>query len=162
MKTLYLIRHAKSDWDNPLLRDIERPLNNRGYADANTMSLRLKTPDLIISSPAVRALSTALIFARQLNYEANNIHIKQTLYDTSVKDYLSVIKQIPDSIQTAFLFAHNPIISDTASALSKEGLPAEMPTCAIAGISFSVDAWSSIKQKSGELFLFDYPKKGKE
>ncbi len=65
MKTIYLIRHAKSDWDNPLLQDIERPLNERGYADANVMGTRLKTPGLIISSPAVRALSTALIFARR-------------------------------------------------------------------------------------------------
>jgi phosphohistidine phosphatase len=161
MKTIYLIRHAKSDWDNPLLRDIERPLNNRGYADANTMGRRLKTPGLIISSPAVRALSTALIFARQLNYAANNICIKQELYDTSVKDYLSVIKTIPDTIDTVFLFGHNPIISDTAESLCK-GIPNEMPTCAIAGISFAVDAWSSIKQKSGELILFDYPKKEKE
>ena len=161
MKTLYLIRHAKSDWDNPLLQDIERPLNNRGYADANVMSQRLKKPDLIISSPAVRALSTALIFARRLNYEANNICIRQELYDTSVKDYLTVIKHIPDTIDTVFLFAHNPIISDTAHTLSK-GLPNEMPTCAIAGISFVTDSWSSIKQKSGDLFLFDYPKKEKE
>jgi phosphohistidine phosphatase len=159
MKTLYLIRHAKSDWDNPLLRDIERPLNNRGYADANTMARRLKTPDLIISSPAVRALSTALIFARHVNYEVNSICIKQELYDTSVKDYLTVIKNIPDTVETVFLFAHNPIISNTAESLSK-GLPNEMPTCSIAGISFAVDSWSSVKHKSGDLILFDYPKKG--
>ncbi len=161
MKTLYLIRHAKSDWDNPLLKDIERPLNNRGYADANAMSIALaKTPDLIISSPAVRALSTALIFARNLNYTANSITIKQELYDTSVKDYLSVIKSIPDTFETVFLFAHNPTISDTADSLCK-GLPSEMPTCAIAGISFSIDSWSGVKHKSGELVLFEYPKKNK-
>lgn len=162
MKTLYLIRHAKSDWNNSLLRDIERPLNNRGYADANVMGARLKTPDLIISSPAVRALSTALIFARHVKYNANNISIKQELYETSVKEYLSVIKHFPDTAETAFLFAHNPTISDTAEALTKAGIPNEMPTCGIAGISFNSDSWSSIKQKSGELLLFDYPKKEKE
>jgi phosphohistidine phosphatase len=161
MKTLYLIRHAKSDWDNPLLHDIERPLNNRGYTDANAMSQRLKIPDLMISSPAVRALSTALIFARHLSYEANRISIKQELYDTSVKDYLAIIKNIPDPFSTVFLFAHNPLISDTAETLTK-GLPAEMPTCAVAGISFNVDSWAEIKQKSGELFLFDYPKRHKD
>ena len=162
MKTIYLIRHAKSDWDNPLLQDIERPLNERGYDDANVMGAGLKTPGLIISSPAVRALSTALIFARRLTYDANNISIRQELYDTSVKDYVSVIRQIPDTIETAFLFAHNPIISDTAESLSKEGIPSEMPTCAIAGISFPVSSWNGIKQQSGELILFDYPKKKKE
>jgi phosphohistidine phosphatase len=159
MKTLFLIRHAKSDWDNPLLQDIERPLNERGYTAANLMSLRLNAiPDLIITSPAVRAASTALIFARNLGYDPNAVLIKKELYDSSVKDYLSVIKQIDDRFQTVLLFAHNPTISDTADQLTK-GLPMEMPTCAVAGIRFGVESWSKVKPKAGDLFLFDYPKK---
>ena len=160
MKTLYLIRHAKSDWENPQLKDIERHLNPRGYASANTMSKRFKDkPDLIISSPAIRAISTALIFARNLNYNTNTILIKQELYDTSVKDYLSVINSIENKYNSVLLFAHNPTISDVAIILTK-ALPTEMPTCATAGISFNTDDWK--KALSGELFLFDYPKKDEE
>jgi len=159
MKTLFLIRHAKSDWENALLKDIERPLNERGYTAANLMSARLEaTPDLIVTSPAVRAASTALIFARNLNYDPNAILIKKELYDTSVREYLSVIQQIDNRFETVLLFAHNPTISDTADYLCK-GLPMEMPTCAVAGIRFDVENWSKCKTKSGDLFLFDYPKK---
>lgn len=159
MKKLFLIRHAKSDWNNAVLQDIERPLNERGYNAAHFMSERLReTPDLIITSPAIRAASTALIFARHLNYNANNIIIKQELYDTNVKEYLSVIKKMDNACHSLMLFGHNPIISDFADSLIDE-LPMEMPTCAIAGIEFKINAWSDLKPKSGELFLFNYPKK---
>jgi phosphohistidine phosphatase len=159
MKTVFLIRHAKSDWENPLLSDIERPLNERGYASANLMSGRFKAiPDLIITSPAVRAASTALIFARKLNYNSNAILMKEELYDTGVKEYLSVIKSIDDSYSTVLLFAHNPTISDTVDFLTK-ALPIEMPTCAVAGIQFIGSKWQDVKAGAGELILFDYPKK---
>ena len=157
MKQLFLIRHAKSDWTNPELKDIERFLNERGYSNANTMATKFKyNPDLIITSPAIRAMSTALIFARNLNYNANTICIKQELYESSVKNYVSVINSIDNSHNTVLLFAHNPTISDLAQHLT-QALPMEMPTCAIAGISFEVSDWK--KAKEGELFLFDYPKK---
>jgi phosphohistidine phosphatase len=157
MKTLYLIRHAKSDWNNPQLKDIERHLNERGYESANYMSQKFgKTPDLIISSPAIRAISTSLIFARNLKYHANTIVIKQELYESSVKDYLSVINSIDNAFETVLLFAHNPTISDVAQQLT-QALPMEMPTCAIAGINFETDDWK--KAKEGKLVLFDYPKK---
>ncbi len=157
MKTLYLIRHAKSDWTNPELKDIERYLNERGYSNANMMSARINhVPGLIISSPAIRAISTALIFARHLNYKANNISIKQELYESSVQNYLSVIHSIDNSFESVLLFAHNPTISDTVQTLT-QALPMDMPTCAIAGINFDSNDWKKVK--TGELFLFDYPKK---
>jgi phosphohistidine phosphatase len=157
MKQLFLIRHAKSDWTNPELKDIERFLNERGYANANMMAAKFNyKSDLIITSPAIRAMSTALIFARNINYPANSICIKQELYETSVKDYLAVINTIDNTYNTVLLFAHNPTISNVAQHLT-QALPMEMPTCAIAGISFEVTDWE--KAKEGELFLFDYPKK---
>jgi len=157
MKQIFLIRHAKSDWTNPELKDIERFLNERGYANVNMMAAKFNyKPDLIITSPAIRAISTALIFARNLKYNANTICIKQELYESSVKDYVSVINSIDNSHNTVLLFAHNPTISDVAQTLTQT-LPMEMPTCAIAGISFDVTDWK--KAKEGELFLFDYPKK---
>ncbi len=157
MKQLFLIRHAKSDWTNPELKDIERFLNERGYANANMMAAKFNyKPDLIITSPAIRAMSTALIFARNIKYNANKICIKPELYESSVKDYLSVINSIDNSHDTVLLFAHNPTISDVAQHLT-QALPMEMPTCAIAGIKFDVTDWKKVKE--GELFLFDYPKK---
>jgi phosphohistidine phosphatase len=157
MKQLFLIRHAKSDWENAELTDIERHLNARGYSNANAMSLKFKTkPDLIITSPAIRAISTALIFAKNLNYNANTILIKQELYDSTINDYLGVIKNIDDKFNTVLLFAHNPVISNVAQLLTQE-LPAEMPTCAMAGITFNTSHWKSIV--TGKLSLFDYPKK---
>ena len=159
MKKLFLVRHAKSDWDKPALKDIERHLNERGYANANQMSQEFKvTPDLIITSPAIRAISTALIFARNLNYNSNNISIKQELYDTSVKDYLSVVDSIDNQIESVMLFAHNPTISDFANLLMKSH-SVEMPTCAIIGISFDISNWKDIKANSGKQLLFDFPKK---
>jgi phosphohistidine phosphatase len=157
MKNLFLIRHAKSDWTNPELKDIERCLNERGYSNANMMSKKFNHPiDFIISSPAIRAISTALIFARNINYNTNNICIKKELYESTVQDYLSVIKSIDNSYKNVLLFAHNPIISDVAQRLT-QSLPMEMPTCAIAGINFNGNEW--MKADSGKLFLFDYPKK---
>jgi phosphohistidine phosphatase len=157
MKQLFLIRHAKSDWTNPELTDVERYLNERGYSNANTMSKNFNyKPDLIITSNAIRATSTALIFARNLKYIANNLIIKEELYDSSVKDYLSVINDIDNKFDTVLLFGHNPLITDTVQQLTN-ALPMEMPTCGIAGISFEIDNWKNAKH--GDLFLFDYPKK---
>ncbi len=157
MKQLFLIRHAKSDWTNIDLKDIERYLNERGYSNANMMSSKFNyKPDLIISSPAIRAMSTALIFARNLNYKADNIVIKQELYESSEQNYLSVINNIDNKFESVMLFAHNPTISDVAQILT-QALPMEMPTCAIVGINFDVTDWKKVK--TGELFLFDYPKK---
>ncbi len=162
MKIIYLVRHAKSDWENTNLSDIERSLNERGYNNANFMAQLFKgkqdNPDVIISSPAIRAMSTALIFARNLDYSANNILIKQELYDSSVKDYLSVVTTTDEQFHSLMLFAHNPTISNFANTLCKS-LPMEMPTCAIAGIRFDCKKWNDIKDLKGELFLFEYPKK---
>jgi len=162
MKTLFLVRHAKSDWENSNLLDIERPLNERGYSNANSMSLLFKekqdNPDLIITSPAIRAITTALIFARNLNYDSNLISIQKELYESSVKDYLKVVSKTDEQFKSIILFAHNPTISGFAETLCKS-LPMEMPTCAIAGIHFDCKKWGDLKTTKGELFLFEYPKK---
>lgn len=162
MKTIYLVRHAKSDRENTNLLDIERPLNERGYSNANSMSQvfneKQDKPGIIISSPAIRAFSTASIFAKNLNYDLNTILIKKELYESSTKDYLSVITDMDEQFKSLMLFAHNPTISSFADSLCK-ALPMEMPTCAIAGIRFDCKKWKDIKNLKGELFLFEYPKK---
>lgn len=161
MKTLYLIRHAKSDWSIDHLSDIDRPLNERGYSDAHKMSLLLKekkvVPNLIISSPAVRAISTALIFCRNLNYDPKAIVINKNLYNTSSKEYLQCISKTDNKHHTVLLFGHNPTITNTVNDLSN-ALTEEMPTCCISGINSTVDTWDAFSKNNNALFYFDFPK----
>lgn len=161
MKTLYLVRHAKSDWSIDHLSDIDRPLNERGYGDAHKMSQRLKgnniVPALIISSPAIRAISTALIFARMLDYDPKAILLNKQLYDTSVKEYLKCISEINDKHKTVFMFGHNPIITNTANTLTN-AVPQEMATCCVAGIESPAEHWKQIAENNNALTCFDYPK----
>lgn len=161
MKTLYLIRHAKSDWGLNQLSDIERPLNERGYSDANKMSLILKDkkiiPDIIISSPAIRAVSTALIFCRNLNQDPKTIEINQQLYDTSIKEYLRCITQTDNKFKTVFLFGHNPTITNMANELTK-ACSEEIPTCGIVGITSDEKDWKHF-EKNNSITYVDFPKK---
>lgn len=163
MKTLYLVRHAKSDWNIEGLADIDRPLNSRGYRDAHTMSRLMNEkkvlPDLIISSPAIRAISTALIFCRNFKLQASEIIINENLYETSVHQYLGVIKNVDDRYKNIMLFAHNPTISNLASALTAP-LTESLSTCSIVGIRFpkAFTEWKELEKFSGELIFYDFPK----
>lgn len=162
MKTLYLVRHAKSDWENSELLDIDRPLNERGYSDALRMSQFLKenkvSPDVIITSPAIRAISTALIFTRNLDYNTSEIIIQPDLYESNLKKYLSCISKIDEKYKSAMLFAHNPFISETANTLT-DAFNNEMPTCAVVGISFDeCNDWRDVAKNKGKLELYEFPK----
>lgn len=167
MKTLYLVRHAKSEWADEDLTDIDRPLNKRGYRDAHSMSKSMKEkkrlPDLIITSPAIRAISTALIFCRNFNLSYSDFVINPNLYATDVKHYIDCISQIDNKYKTIMLFGHNPIITDLANSLTS-AFTQSFPTCGIVGIRESDDFkdWKNIKGKTGELILFDFPKKQSE
>ena len=161
MKTLYLVRHAKSDWGKADLADIDRPLNARGYSDAHKMSSILKekkiVPDLIITSPAIRAISTALVFCRNFRLDPSELFINSNLYDSSVKEYLNCISKINNKIKHVMLFGHNPTITDCAKSLIKS-FPEEMPTCSIVGIGSNEAEWKSFVVKKCELLFFDFPK----
>lgn len=161
MKTLFLIRHAKSSWDNAALPDKERPLNDRGRRDAPKMGERLAKrdvkPDLILSSPAVRALSTAEIIAEKLNYRRKDIVVTERLYAAEVDDLLDVIRQLGDELKCVMLFGHNPEFTELAHRLSGE--IAHMPTCAIAEFTFDAKSWSGIDSIKPAQILLDYPKR---
>jgi phosphohistidine phosphatase len=163
MKNLWLIRHAKSSWNHGELQDSFRPLNERGYRDAPEMALRLKksgvTPDLIITSHAIRAYSTAMIFADVLKYPHGDIRIFTKLFGATTSGYLSALHSVPDQYNTVLLFAHNPTISQTMELLA--GLEhQELPTTGMAHIQFAHDSWSECAAKSGKLVQLDYPKNG--
>jgi len=161
MKTLFLVRHAKSSWDNAALPDKERPLNDRGRRDAPKMGERLAKlgvkPDLILSSPAVRALSTAQIVAEKLDYRRKDIVVTERLYAAEVDDLLDVIRQLGDELKCVMLFGHNPEFTELAHRLSGE--IAHMPTCAIAEFTFDAKSWSGIDSIKPTQILLDYPKK---
>ena len=161
MKTLFLIRHAKSSWDDAALPDKDRPLNDRGRRDAPKMGARLAKrdvkPDLILSSPAVRALSTAAIIAEKLDYQRKDIVVTERLYAAEVDDLLDVIHQLGDNVERVMLFGHNPELTQLAHRLSGE--IARMPTCAVAEFTFDAKSWSEIDAIEPAEILLDYPKK---
>ncbi len=162
MKNLILVRHAKSSWDRPGLPDIERPLNKRGLRDAPFMADVLKKkeikPNLIISSPANRAYTTAKIFAEHLDYDIQNILKESDLYLADVEEFLSVLKQIDDSISTIMLFSHNPGLLYFLHYLTDTKLD-DFPTCAVISLSLSTESWKQIKEKSAKILFYEYPKK---
>jgi phosphohistidine phosphatase len=158
MKTLFLIRHAKSSWDDTALPDKDRPLNDRGRRDAPKMGKRLAKrdvkPNLILSSPARRALTTAEIIAKKLDYKRKDIVVEDRLYSGAVHDLLNVIQKLSDKLERVMLFGHNPELTELAHRLSSE--ITHMPTCAIAEFMFSAKSWSNIgKAKLAKLAL-DY------
>ncbi len=160
MKTIYLVRHAKSAWNVPGLDDIDRPLNDRGYSDAHDMASRLRKavqPDLLVSSPAVRALTTALIFARHLRYDAGAISIAPLLYGSGSDQYLSVIASLPDQHNIVLLAGHNPVITETANLLGGTTLD-ELPTTGIVGIEFDQPTWKEAAKAGGRMVFYDFPK----
>ena len=141
--------------------DKERPLNDRGRRDAPKMGERLAKrdvkPDLILSSPAVRALSTAQIVAEKLDYRRKDIVVTERLYAAEVDDLLDVIRQLGDELKCVMLFGHNPEFTELAHRLSGE--IAHMPTCAIAEFTFNAKSWSGIDSIKPTQILLDYPKK---
>jgi phosphohistidine phosphatase len=159
MRQLILVRHAKSDQGHDELPDIDRPLNARGYRDAPRMAWALHArgvkPDMIVSSPAVRAISTALIFARELGFPAHQVVLDERLYEASPSTMTQVIAG--HSAETLMLFGHNPTITELATDLS--GVAFEnVPTSGIVYLRFTAGSWAQAVTEGGELELFDYPK----
>lgn len=160
-RTLILVRHAKSSWDDVALPDAERPLADRGKRDAPMMGKRLAkqgvTPDLILTSPARRALATAEIFANELGYAAQDIVVDDRLYATDAQTLLAVIGGLADGLMCVMLFGHNPELSDLAQCLSGEST--QLPTCAIAQFTFKARSWASLGDALPLDCALDYPKK---
>lgn len=159
MRQLFLVRHAKSDQGHDELADIDRPLNTRGYRDAPRMAWVLHArgvkPDVIVSSPAVRAISTALIFARELGFPPHQVVLDERLYEASPSTMTQVIAG--HSAASVMLFGHNPTITEVATDLS--GVTFEnVPTTGIVCIKFAAASWAKAVTEGGELELFEYPK----
>ncbi len=165
MKTLYLIRHAKSSWSNVNLSDFDRGLNKRGKRNAPFMGQRLAQygvyPDLIISSPAKRARKTAKIIAKEIGYPKKQINFDQSLYHSSVANLLKVVNHVSNDIDSLFLVGHNWGITEFAEMLTRKDL-GNIPTSGIVAITFPLEHWNHISRGNGDLQFFDYPKKHPE
>lgn len=161
MKNLFLLRHAKSSWANPGQDDFDRPLNDRGKKNIPLMGAVLKNlfiiPDLIISSPAVRAISTSKKMATEIGYDTQHIIIDLRIYEANVKDLLEVVNGISNDYNDVFLVGHNPGFTRFANYLCDAGID-NIPTCGIVQINFELDNWNMITKNSGVLKYYDYPK----
>jgi len=162
MRSLYLVRHAKSSWDFPELTDLKRPLNKRGKSDAPKMGKLLRkkdeSPDLMISSPAKRAFGTARRIAKELGYPVKKIIKEESLYMADTEEFFSVIKDTPDKVDKLMLFAHNYGITYFANYISNSSID-NIPTCGLVRIDFDIDSWKDIEKHKGSLIYFEYPKK---
>jgi phosphohistidine phosphatase len=165
MKKLYLVRHAKSSWEDNKLKDIERPLNKRGKKDAPMMGKLLNQhkikPDLLITSPAERALETAKIFSKELNILPENFITDLNLYEAGRKDILRIIHQFDNEKNTTMIFSHNPGLTDLACFLTS-GTVCDIPTCGIVSLNCKIDNWNDLDDVNCELEFFEYPKKHSE
>ena len=160
-KTLILVRHAKSSWDDFSLSDFERPLNDRGKRDAPMMAHRLRskalTPDALVSSTARRARKTAEAFAQELGMDGAEIILTESLYLASPDTIGRVVSGLDDRYHTVAIFAHNPGITDFANQLGVARID-DMPTCAIYAVSAPVTHWSGFLDSEKTFRYFDYPK----
>jgi phosphohistidine phosphatase len=160
MKSLYLARHAKSSWKHPELSDIERPLNKRGKRDAPYIGNLLKEkdvkPDILISSPAVRARKTALVIAEIIDYPKSKILIDDNIYESSSIELINIIKGFDDKYNSVMMFGHNPGFTMLNNYLTDSFID-NIPTCGVVGIRFN-SSWKKIDSDAGKAFLFIYPK----
>lgn len=160
MKTLCLLRHAKAGWNSGILNDFDRPLDEVGKAEASVMARRLRdqsfAPELIVTSPAKRARSTAKIFAYILEYPADRIIHRLEIYDQALDGLLAIIQALDDHCSRAMLVGHNPYLSHLAEWLSGEKI-GNVPPCGLAAFTFPVDSWQEIRCAGGRLLFYDHP-----
>lgn len=162
MKELLLVRHAKSSWANPGQDDFDRPLNERGQKDAPIMAKRIIERGVvingIISSTALRAITTARFFAHENKIPENSIIRHDFLYHAPPERFVKAILQIPDTISTAAVFAHNPGITDFVNQLTDARID-DMPTCAVFAIKIDTDNWKEFSKASKIFWFADWPKR---
>jgi len=160
MKTLYLIRHAKSSWSVPDLSDIERELAKKGLRDINTMGsyLALKniSPDIILSSCALRAEQTSDLLAKKIQSDAPR-HYLSELYLASPEAILELVMAQDDDVESMFVVGHNPQLTELANILSDEHI-SKLPTLGIVAITFDIKEWEELEKSKGNIEFFIYPK----
>jgi phosphohistidine phosphatase len=161
-KILYITRHGKSFWDFEGIADIDRPLSIRGVNNAYLMAERLKAkgliPELLISSPAIRALHTAEIFIRTLGVDWSSLEINDKLYFGYTNEILEAILHLDNRYSSVMIFGHNPSFTQLANTLLLNPVD-NIPTAGMITLVFPVNKWTELRDTKPQSEDFDYPKK---
>ncbi len=162
MKTLYLLRHAKSSWNDSGLKDFDRPLSSRGFRDAPAMAMRFASCgnqlQCIVTSPAKRASTTARLFANNIGFSSVDIASNADLYFAGTGMLLKVASMLGNEYSSAMLVGHNPAITEFANLMAVSNID-NVPTCGLVKLGLEIINWSDIKAGAAHLLEFDYPKK---
>lgn len=160
MKILYLIRHAKSDWNNPELTDFERILNKKGLKDVPFMAKKLNesafNPVHIICSSSQRTRTTVKLICNEINYPLKDVCFDSSIYEASLTTLISIINLLPNNKDEIAIIGHNPSITDLSNYLTTEHI-GNMPTCSIVKIKLEIDNWNEIVNGIGIQKFFIYP-----
>jgi len=161
MKNLFLIRHAKSSWEDMSLKDFDRPLNPRGDRDAKDMANRLKDKgiifDKILSSPANRAKTTAKYFLDVLEIDESKFELVADIYDAYENNIIKLIQNTSNSVNKLAIFGHNPTFTILANKFADNYIM-NVPTCGILSVNFETELWSDFFDAPRKLLFFDFPK----
>ncbi|MEM7163431.1 MAG: histidine phosphatase family protein [Bacteroidota bacterium] len=160
MKTLFINRHAKSSWKDYSLKDFDRPLNKRGKLNAAFMAEMFASEysiDLIISSPAKRARKTAEYFATAQGISTESIQFNEIIYGASISEMMTLLQDIPSSINKVMIFGHNPTFNDLAEYLDHNFMD-HLVTCARVQIEFDIDNWKLLSKNLGRTIAHHYPR----
>ncbi len=159
MKTLYIVRHAKSSWEYEGIKDHDRPLKKRGIKDAHLMSKilaeRIKCPASFISSSASRALHTGIIFCENFGFPLVNFKISKQLYSFNDAYLTKTVKTLDDSFDSAIIFSHDHGINFFVNKFGNKPI-AHVTTCGVVGIEFNIKHWKDLKK--GSTILVEFPK----
>jgi len=159
MKTIYIVRHAKSSWEYEGIKDIDRPLKKRGINDAyliaKVLDKNIAKPDTFISSCANRALHTGIIFCNVMEFPMANLKISKSLYSFSDGYLVKTIKALDDAYNSAIVFSHDHGINTFVNTFGNKAI-SHVPTCGVIGIQFDTKHWKNIK--SGKTILKEFPK----
>ncbi|SDK38028.1 SixA phosphatase family protein [Microbulbifer yueqingensis] len=165
MKKLTLIRHAKSSWADPTLDDFDRPLNKRGERDLPAMAQRVRelglVPDRLLTSGAVRALTTARAVAAALELDPDQVVVQPGLYACSYQAMLQHLQQQDDRWHHLMVVGHNPGLENLGCYLTGDRL-ARFPTAAVLHMQLGITRWCELAESCGSVELFDYPKLHKQ
>ncbi|HEY4110502.1 SixA phosphatase family protein [Puia sp.] len=162
MKTLLIIRHAKSSWDDASISDVDRPLNDRGKRDAPAMAKRLIKAgidiDRFVSSPAKRARQTAELFVREYGGKEKKIRFVPDLYHAAQPVFEAVVDGLDDGDDTVAVFSHNPGITAFVNTLTTAVKLDNMPTCGVFVTKSDCKHWKDFRSSGPQFGFFDHPK----
>lgn len=161
VKEVCFVRHAKSSWSNLQIRDFDRPLDERGLADAPMMAEKMKNlgliPDFMITSGANRAKSTAKYFFDEFGLAQDQFQVNNDIYEASAETVYDVIRTAPDSAHFLYIFGHNPTFTWIANAIAGVHID-NVPTCGIVHAQLMISSWSKFRPDIAGFVGFHYPK----